>query len=355
MTQNLKEEQQEITAAELEKILKEKGIAVKADTIKEALPKIESAIEHGNKLKKKAEDIQKLILPSITKQNRIAKAVYDARKQGELLGLKLNSFPEIQRALEGLQDGFYLIGADTNMGKSALSHNLCLDVLRSNPDAIALYFSLDDSAEDILTRMRANIAEVEINQVKAPWKPGNKVALDKAYKTLDDLENRLFILDQEQVATFENLTHFMEEAIVKNKGKKLVVFIDAILNLDVEEDPLKKTIRELNITRANKLKALVKKYSLPLICTVELKKRKDNDERPTLGDIMETGKYAYNANVVMLLHATAVDMTVEETKVELIFAKNKLSHFKGSLALTFYRKRARIEEQTYDTRPIGKL
>jgi len=311
-------------------------------------PHLEELLERGKKANAKVKEIQKLILPSLKEQNRKARVLYESRKPGDLLGLKLTNFKQIEKALDGLQDGFYLIGADSNSGKTALSYNLCLDVVETNPSVTCLYFSLDDSAEDILTRMRANIAGVEINDVKLPWRidDKDKLRLAEAYKKLDELDGRLFVLDQETVVTFSNLIHYIEQAKAQNPNKRLAIFIDAILNLDTEEDSSKQ-IRELNITRANKLKELVGKYSLPLICTVELRKRNKPEEMPTIFDIMESGKYGYNANLVWMLHATPEEMEKDEPQLTFLWRKNKLSAFKGKAALSFKKKYAKMEEMPW--------
>lgn len=342
---DFKKESDQLTVKDLSKILKDNNNS--EESLAEILPKIEKVIETSKRRKSKAQDLEKLSLPSITNQNRIAKAIYDARKEGDLIGLKLNKFSTIQDHLDGLQDGFYLIGADTNIGKSAVSHNICLDAIQTNPEIIGLYFSLDDSYEDILTRMRANIAGIEINSVKMPWRLDNeeKHKLNDAYNQLDRLEDRLCVLDVELVPTFEKLIHFIETAKERNKGKKIVIFIDAIMNLDVKEDP-SKPIRELNIIRANKLKEISKEYAIPLICTVELKKRDKPEKPPQINEIMESGKYGFNANVILLLHSTEEEMEKEETIITVYWRKNKLGGFKGSTNLLFNRKYGQIKETT---------
>lgn len=350
MKDDLGAEQQEILENNLTKLFAENGVQEDQINIKELLPRLKTIFEKSKEQEKKAEDVQKLILPDLREQLGILKALYDSRKEGDLLGLKLNRFPQIQKHLDGLQDGFYLIGADPNAGKSATSHNLCLDVTLSNPDIISMCYSLDDSAEDTSTRMIANIAEVEINSIKNPWRLNTeeKARVANAYKTLNELDGRLFILDQEQVQNFANLTHFIEEAIAKYKKKKLVIFIDAIFNLDVEESSLKQ-IRELNIDRANRLKSLVKKYRIPLICTVELRKKEQKsgnrpEPLPSINDIMESGKYGFNADLIWLLHSTTEEIEKDETKITLLWSKNKLSGFRGKMELKFKRKQGRIEE-----------
>jgi hypothetical protein len=73
-------------------------------------------------------------------------------------------------------------------------------------------------------------------------------------------------------------------------------------------------------------------------------KNEGKKTKPTLHDLMETGKYAYNANVVWLLSSYAVDPISNTDTLSLEFAKNKLSDFKGEQYLLFDRPTGTIRE-----------
>jgi len=68
--------------------------------------------------------------------------------------------------------------------------------------------------------------------------------------------------------------------------------------------------------------------------------------KPTIHDIMETGKLAYNSNVVWLLYPKDVEGYSDDDEPTLLleFAKNKLSHFRSKIELKFTRKTSKIEE-----------
>jgi hypothetical protein len=61
---------------------------------------------------------------------------------------------------------------------------------------------------------------------------------------------------------------------------------------------------------------------------------------------METGKLAYNSNVVWLLYPKDVDGYSDDDEPTLLleFAKNKLSHFRSKIELKFTRKTSKIKE-----------
>jgi hypothetical protein len=50
-------------------------------------------------------------------------------RTAELLGYKLNKFKQMAQHLDGVQPGFYILSAETNIGKTAVVTNLSLDLL----------------------------------------------------------------------------------------------------------------------------------------------------------------------------------------------------------------------------------
>ncbi len=98
-----------------------------------------------------------------------------------------------------------------------------------------------------------------------------------------------------------------------------------------------------NIERANRLKDLVSNYKIPVIRTSELRKRDQSqgvDKPPTSHDLMETGKFAYNANLVLLLYPEKWERYDDEDEpiLRMKYAKNRLSHYRGEDGLKFVRE-----------------
>ena len=115
-----------------------------------------------------------------------------------------------------------------------------------------------------------------------------------------------------------------------------MICIDGVNNLSVSNSLF--APRENNILIANKLKQLLDKNKIPVLATVELRK-KDSKSSSTLQDIIETNKYAYNAQVILLLHPeNDTDYkNSSEPLIQLIVEKNKLSSFKGKITLKFIK------------------
>ncbi len=272
-------------------------------------------------------------------------------RTADLLGYRLNKFSEICKNVDGLQPGFYFIGAETNVGKTAFTTNLLLDVIKSNPKVKGLYLSLDDNKDVIINRLVGIESGISLNKLQKKRDDDiEEIAVHKAYDELIKLskEERLHIYDISQVNKIEDV----EALIAKIGNENLVVIIDGLYNLGVAAEG---GIRIENIKRANTIKTLVDVYRIPLICTGELRKKTSEDsakKKRTNDDIMESGKFGYNANVVWILSASNKQdgmIPGEELKLNIEFTKNKLSHFKGFQELKFKKFTGTVEE----IKPVG--
>jgi replicative DNA helicase len=97
------------------------------------------------------------------------------------------------------------------------------------------------------------------------------------------------------------------------------------------------------------MKEITKTYNIPLFTTAELRKKQSNEDKNkkrSLHDIMETGKYAYNADVVWMLSPEDYEKYDQESEPTIIlkFEKNKLASFRGSMELKFKRAISTFEE-----------
>lgn len=262
------------------------------------------------------------------------------------LGYPLTKFKTLEDNIDGIQAGFYIIGAETNTGKTAFMTNLFLDILETNKETKGIYFSLDDSKDIIINRFIAIKTRLNLNQIqKRQANEGDAKNITQAYNVLYNLwkEGRLDIKDIAEVSDIG----ILEEEIKKQADKGLFVFIDGLYNLDIGGKF--GGLREENIDRANKVKALVDTYKIPIITTGELRKKQRGEgknPKPDIHDLMETGKFAYNANLVLLLYADNIEAYKEDAEPMMImdYAKNKLSYYKGFQKVKFIRAKGIIEE-----------
>jgi hypothetical protein len=251
------------------------------------------------------------------------------RDPNKQLGYKLNKFSNIQSKLDGIQAGFYIIAAETNIGKTALLTNLFMDLVESNPDITGVYFSMDDHKKDIINKIVAAKTGIAITPMQKMQKDStNQRKIKAAYDAIIDLyrKKRLMIFDQGNLHHINQISALAQDL----KPRRFFFAVDGIFNIDVGDYAYK---REENIERANELKRISDVYQIPVISTAEVRKsiNKGSVRTLTLDDIMETAKYVYNANVVWLLSGNGEN----EISLTLNYAKNKLEKFKKTQSLIY--------------------
>jgi len=280
----------------------------------------------------------------------------DNRDPNKPLGFPLTKFKELSEHTDGIQPGFYHLAAESNIGKTAVLTNLALDLLETNPDVSVMYFSLDDSRRYTAYRFLSILSQLHINKIQKPQiDPANfNKIVDARNKFLDLVDaGRLIVKDLGDITHIDQLKTVITSF---NDLSKLVVFVDGLYNLEVTADG-NQGIRIENIERAQKVKQIVDTYKIPFLSTGELRKKmktEGKNTKPTLHDLMETGKYAYNANVVWLLSSHIVDPFTKTDTLSLEFAKNKLSDFKGEQYLVFDRPTGTIKEMNFSV-PVQNI
>lgn len=285
------------------------------------------------------------------KINKFEERTWDKNKVGYKTG-----FESLDKAFDGgLKPGFIIIAADSNIGKTAVISQIAEQVARLNDNAYVLDFSLDDPLVDKLSRVVSCANKVIINAVKTPLnytqfpdmlarrKNGiNKLrAMTSSYAAYD-ANDTTFIEDIEEIIT-STLIDFEANGIKKN----LVVFIDNLHDLNIKNRP--------DLQDKNKYDHIAQwaadisiKYDIPFVCSAELKKL-NSTRRPVLDDIRENVKIKYEAKAVMLVYNEVhykgegaevyyerSDVNGKQPVLELHFAKNKISSFKGRLFFEFF-------------------
>ncbi len=263
----------------------------------------------------------------------------DSQRNGYLLGYKLNKFSQLAKYIEGIQPGFYLVVAHPNIGKTAFLVNIFLDILFTNPETSGIYFSFNDPQDIVIERFVSYLTDLPINSVKRKQEnPEIAGKIYKVYRSLSELANSSR-LDIKDISEIDNVIQLENEIELKAKNNLFVV-IDGLYNL--KNDPGFGGFRENNIDKANKVKALADIYKIPIIGTGELQKRNKSEKfevLPPLDDLLETEKFAYNADVVWYLHPKDWEKFKQEDDpiIKLIYAKNKLSVFRGYQEIIFIK------------------
>lgn len=132
-----------------------------------------------------------------------------------LIGLSTKCIPELNEKMLGLRD-LIILTAGPGAGKTALSTQLVLDALMSDPSVCAVFVSIEMEPEVIYERMSRLLANLTYKQFHFRSKENTEDARAKAKNIMDDIQKRMHILGSVEC---ENIT---PELLIKltNKLKK---------------------------------------------------------------------------------------------------------------------------------------
>jgi len=251
-----------------------------------------------------------------------------------LLGLPLQRFNIFATAIEGICPGLVLVAGETSSGKTAFLCNIALDLLMSSETSKVIFLTFDDHKKVLLDKLVSIQTYLSFNKENNESmvtfeKIRNTICINKLKKKLTDKREiesrniayqqlinwadncRLEVKDMSDLSNGVEIDHYIaqETENSKSEGYDIFVVIDALYNIDVGNKY--KGIREENIGRAQFLKKLSDRYSLPIWTSAEIRKRIVNsgskrdmlNSNPTTDDILETSKFGYNATIVFTLYA----------------------------------------------------
>lgn len=272
--------------------------------------------------------------------------------------------PIFTEKLEGLDSGLYMFAGESNMGKTAVTVNLLWDFC-TNPDnkLFGIYFSLDDSAQEAIPRIIAMDQRIPISVAGKPMRYQNLIDAGderaeeyasmlekraKGLKHLKELSNHFRIEDGTTISCAEQILDYCIKAQNYVKGidpeYDIIVCIDSLSDMTFIDKSFKSD-KELNDHIAKQVKKwAVEILDIPIFGTLHLRKIEQN-RRPTVADVKESGRYLYEASALFLVHndvsrnkqAASIYSMSEDNQfipvIEIDWAKNKKSSFKGR---TFY-------------------
>jgi len=284
------------------------------------------------------------------KYTKDIKEVYDKIvSKKDLTGFKLGSLDILESKMDGFtKDGaLILLGAEPHFGKTSFLRYLSYQLVISNPNVCVVYFSLEDNKFKMIPAFISIINKFRLRDVMNPNKYLDNEQLAR-FKAGFDLitklkeEKRLYILDAQYGTTFRAMESIIDD-IKRLSNRDIVVIIDHFYKIT---DNSNLGMREKIIHNIERLQLMASIYNVPIFSVVELNKLPPG-ARPDITNITETGRIAYEADVVMLMYNELLSLRNNISSVqlkwfdentlaykpiiELSIVKNKLTGWSGPL------------------------
>ena len=252
-----------------------------------------------------------------------------------------SGFYDLDLLIQGFQKSdLIIIAGRPSMGKTALSLNITLNILKSSRLPV-LIFSLEMSKEQIMYRLlsiEANIDQIRLKNGKLyhnDW-----IKLNKIMKILSKLP--LFIDDTSNLSV-QDIKSRIKTILLEQTQIGLVV-IDYLQLMQGLEFKTGNRVQELSqITRY--LKSIAREFNIPVIALSQLSRNVENrlDQKPILSDLRESGSIEQDADLVLMLSKSRhINLNHQDNQlIELIIAKQRNGPL-GTIKLKFNEKQTKF-------------
>jgi replicative DNA helicase len=241
------------------------------------------------------------------------------REQGEIEGLTTGLWT-LDDALCGMRPGqLIILAARPGQGKTSLAMNVAQHVTLTRRERV-LFVSLEMTREEITERWIASAASVDSKRVKNPrcLEIDERIAISNA---VDAMTRCPILIDDTPGQTLSRIASNARRH--KSRGGLSLLIVDYLGYVNGEGERGESNYQV--VSRVSKgLKALAKELRLPLLVLHQLNRKSEDraDQRPRMADLRDSGQIEADADVVMLLHALAVEGQPTGA-VECIIPKNR--------------------------------
>jgi replicative DNA helicase len=235
-------------------------------------------------------------------------------------------FTDLDKLTSGLQNSDLIIVAGRpSMGKTAFAMNIAQHVATMKENSVPVgIFSMEMSKEQLVTRLLSSESDIEHTKLRtgtlssAEWP-----RLAEAAGRLSDAS--MFIDDSPALSVLE--LRARSRRLKKEHGLGLLV----VDYLQLMRGRSGADRREQEISEISRfLKALAKELNIPVIAISQLNRapeqRAENDKRPRLADLRESGAIEQDADVIMFIYRDEVyNKEKEDNKgvAEIIIGKQR--------------------------------
>jgi replicative DNA helicase len=306
-----------------------------ADAMSEAEQKVFDIARRGSKNSfKEIDDVVRKVFNQIEKNCQ----------EGAPTTSIMSGFADFDRLTDGFQPGsLNIIAARPSVGKTALALNIatCAGVEQNTP---TLIFTLEMSAEQIVSRMLSALASVNIREMQARKRIENSdwTALTDAASRLDVAP--ITVDDSHGLSAFEIRTR-CRRFMSRHLNKKCLVIID-YLQLIASESRRKENRNEEVAEISRMLKGVAREFGVPVIALSQLSRdveKRGEGKRPLLSDLRDSGAIEQDADIVAFLYRKSYqNLDSEDNTAELAVQKNRNGPT-GAVNLVFYREFSRFE------------
>jgi replicative DNA helicase len=237
------------------------------------------------------------------------------QREGKIAGVA-TGLDDLDRMLGGLhKSDLVILAARPSMGKTALATNIAYNAarrcrrapgpnghLRTEDGAVVAFYSLEMSADQLATRVLADIADVPSDKIRRGEITGRDYEnIREAAVQLESLP--IYIDDTGGISISQLAARARRQQRLHGLDLMIVDYLQLITTTGGAKDGRVQEVTQ--ITKA--LKSLAKELQIPIVALSQLSRQVEarDPPRPQLSDLRESGSIEQDADVVMFIYREA--------------------------------------------------
>ena len=279
--------------------------------------KIRELMENDNR--KELEELEKEMgVKEIILPYTFSDLLRDVKRRKEGLRIGIRSIDKILQIPEG---AITVIAGRPSHGKTTFMLNIFLNMVRDNTDKKFIFFTYEETEEQIGLKCLNIICDLELDQYRNTEAIMNYLRmnredireLERGKETFSNLtrEGRLWLVGEAYY--IDDLVLVIENLVLRNKNIG-GIFIDYIQKIKIRE---RYQTRQVEIQKiSEKLLECAKKLRIRIIVGAQLNREVKDSRHVTLSSLRESGDIEQDANVVLSVYNESVSKQEEKEEEE---------------------------------------
>jgi replicative DNA helicase len=233
---------------------------------------------------------------------------------------------DLDTATTGLHPGeLVVIAGRPSMGKTALSHNIAIEAVRTQPGGHKhriLICSLEMSERDVIQRLLCMIGGISVQRMRARSLQSDDY--DRMIRAQNYLDSAPIWVDDTPALTLAGLRGKARRLRAEQGLDLVIVDYLQLMRASVNRD----STREREVASLSMgLKEIAKEFRVPVIALSQLNRALESraDKRPTMSDLRESGAIEQDADLIVFVYRDVVynPDSADPRAAELIIGKQR--------------------------------
>ena len=261
----------------------------------------------------------------------LAREAQDAREAGrETLGIP-TGHKDLDRVLNGLNTGLYVLGGAPGVGKTSLALQWACEAARELP---VMYVTYENSPAGLALKAIGRMAGIPPADVERGRADLGK--LQEGARAFGAVAPRLAFLEGNRRTTTAYIQGRARQAMARHGAGRCLVVVDYLQRMAHASGSNYGTLRENVSALTLGLRELATRLDSPVLAISSLSRGLNNYAKPTLESLKESGDLEFTADVVLLLGAREEATGNRGARpVDLLVAKNRYGEAERKVSLVF--------------------